>query len=394
MTLTQIIGSALILLFLADVFLTLLYARAGTGLLAPHWNRAVWAMFCAVARRFGEPRGAILSYAGPLIVVSLIGLWALGLTVGVALVIWPELGGAVRSSSGETSTDFSTALFVAGSSLSIVGGGSDYGPHTAGTRVLFLVNSLIGASVLSLVVSCLVQVYSAFRERNALAHTVDLLTDGTGDAAMLLARLGPDGNFSDATSQLSNLARSLAAIKEAHHFYPLLFYFRLRKPLYSIPRVTFILLDLITLVDTALDRDKYGVFVRSSAVRSVRRCALLLLDTLDLNLSGSVGHAAPPLRSGHAAFTAATETLRHAGIEPRAGGDDYADQRAEWEPLVRRVAASLCEPFEDVDRRHSTDETTTAERSAVGSRPRRSPTLLNETGRIAKEGRRDERRFH
>jgi hypothetical protein len=69
---------------------------------------------------------------------------------------------------GQYATDFVTALLVAGNSLSIVGGG-DYAPHTTGTRLLFLFNSLIGASVLSLVLSYLVQVYSALRERNALA---------------------------------------------------------------------------------------------------------------------------------------------------------------------------------------------------------------------------------
>ncbi|MDR6787564.1 hypothetical protein J2Y58_000905 [Sphingomonas sp. BE138] len=34
--------------------------------------------------------------------------------------------------------------------------------------------------------SYLVQVYSALRERNALALAVDLMTDGTGDAAVTL----------------------------------------------------------------------------------------------------------------------------------------------------------------------------------------------------------------
>lgn len=42
MMLEQIVGAAPILLFLGDIFLTVLYARAGTGWLAPHWSRAVW----------------------------------------------------------------------------------------------------------------------------------------------------------------------------------------------------------------------------------------------------------------------------------------------------------------------------------------------------------------
>jgi hypothetical protein len=71
----------------------------------------------------------------------------MGLTVGAALIIRPELGDAIRPSSGDTPTDFVTALLVAGNSLSIVGSG-DHAPHTTGTRVLFC-SIRIGASVLS-----------------------------------------------------------------------------------------------------------------------------------------------------------------------------------------------------------------------------------------------------
>ncbi len=213
--------------------------------------------------------------------VSLIGFWALGLTVGAALVIRPELGNAIRPSSGDTPSDFITALLVAGNSLSIVGGGSSYEPHTAGTRILFLINSLIGASVLSLLLSYLVQVYSALRERNALALTIHLMTGGTGDAAEMLARLAPDGDCSDATSELGNLARSLAATKEAHHFYPLLFYFRFEDPLYAVSRFSFVLLDLVTLIETALDERRCGSLVHSAPVTSLRQGTLLLLETLD-----------------------------------------------------------------------------------------------------------------
>ena len=39
--------------------------------------------------------GAALSYAEPLIVVSLIGFWSFGLTLGAALIIRPELGTAI-----------------------------------------------------------------------------------------------------------------------------------------------------------------------------------------------------------------------------------------------------------------------------------------------------------
>jgi hypothetical protein len=355
MTLEQVAGAALMLLFLADIFLTVLYARAGTGLLAPYWNRAIWTSIRAVAKLFGKRRATILSFAGPLIVVLLIGFWALGLTVGTALVIRPELGTAIRPSNGSTPTDFVTAMLVAGNSLSIVGSG-DYAPHTTGTRILYLLNSLIGASILSLVLSYLVQVYSGLRERNALALTIDLMTDSSGDAATMLARLMPGGECSDATSELGNLARSLAATKEAHHFYPLLFYFRFKEPFYSVSRFSFVLLDLTTLIENALDRQRYGTLVDSAPVASLRQGALLLVETLDRNFPSARN------RSGEAAetwldrqsYVAATGTLARSAIATRPDGiEGYAVARQQWEPVVRRVTPALGYAMEEIDRRRT-----------------------------------------
>jgi hypothetical protein len=90
MTFEQMGGAALMALFLADIFLTVLYARAGTGLLAPHWNRCVWLMVSGVAKMAGRYRSAVLSFAGPLIVIALIAFWALGLTLAAAFIVRPE----------------------------------------------------------------------------------------------------------------------------------------------------------------------------------------------------------------------------------------------------------------------------------------------------------------
>jgi hypothetical protein len=350
MTFEQFGGVGLMLLFLADIFLTVLYARAGTGLLAPRWNRLIWAVLSGLSRPLGRRRGTALSFAGPLIVILLIAFWALGLTIGAALVIQPELGDAIRPSSGDTPRDFVTALLVAGNSLSIVGGG-DYSPHTACTRMLFLLNSLIGASVLSLVLSYLVQVYSGLRERNALALTIDLMTGGTGDAAEMLARLAPDGDFTDATSELGNLVRPLVVTKEAHHFYPLLFYFRFTEATYSVSRFTFILLDLATLIDTTIDRGEHGAFTRSAPVGALRQCALLLLGTLDRNfptVKEGAADAAQASRSDES-YAAALETLGRAGIEARPQPGSYVEQRRSWEPLVRRVAPTMGYRMDEID---------------------------------------------
>lgn len=351
-TLEQVSGALLMLLFLADIFLTILYARAGTGLLAPTWNQMVWRALRILA---GRRRGALLSFAGPLIVVLLIGFWALGLTLGAALIIQPELGGAIRPSSGEASTDIVTALLVAGNSLSIVGGG-DYAPHSTATRLVFLANSLIGASVLSMVLSYLVQVYAALRERNALALTVDLMSDGTGEASEMLARLMPDGDASETVSGLDNLVHALAEVKEAHHFYPLLFYFRFHDPLYSVSRTCFVLLDLTMLIDHALDRRRYGAIGRSAATTSLHRGALLLLQTLDRHFATArtPGADAAQAWQDRQSYMAAVQKLAYRGIATRAeGADGYASARRTWEPIVCRVAAAMGYDMAEIDTRRT-----------------------------------------
>ena len=153
-------------------------------------------------------------------------MWGVLLALGSGLVIYPALGRGVESSSGATETDFVTALFVGGSSMSIVGA-SDYGPTSPGYKLLFLFNSLVGMSVTSL--TYLMQVYSALRKRNTLGLMVHAQSGATGDAAELIARWGPRGRYDGGYNNLSALAAQVAAIKETHHFYPVLFYFRFQE---------------------------------------------------------------------------------------------------------------------------------------------------------------------
>ena len=351
MIIEQVVGAAIVLIFLADIFLTVLYARAGTGLLAPRWNRLVWVLLRSFSEPFGRYRGAILSFGGPLIVILLIVFWALGLTVGAALIIQPELGGAIRPSSGNTPRDFVTALLAAGNSLSIVGSG-DYSPHTSGTRILYLINSLIGASVLSLVLSYLVQVYSALRERNALALTVDTMTDCTGAAARALSALGSDGKFQGGYSELANLASSLERVKEAHHFYPLLFYFRFPDPRYSVSRVCFVVLDLATLIHTALDQERLGWLAKSSAVTRLRHDGNLLLKTLEIGLptlGRELGEQRDQADRAKAHYRASCHELERTGLAAKIPDESrYLAERHQWERRILSVAPVLGYTVEDV----------------------------------------------
>ncbi len=158
----QLAGAVVTVVVLLDIFLTVLYARAGTELLSPVVARTIWLVFRVVSRPFGRQRGRVLSFCGPVILVALVFVWAAGLALGAALIMHPHLGGGVRASQGATPTDFMSALYAGASSLSFVGS-SDFTPQSAAFQALYMVNSLIGMSVMSLVLTYVMQIYNALR---------------------------------------------------------------------------------------------------------------------------------------------------------------------------------------------------------------------------------------
>src|SRR3954464_12591068 len=245
-------GTLLMAVVLADVFLTVLYARAGTGVISDRLARLIWVTLRGLAS--DRSRSHLLSFCGPAIVVALLLTWSALLAVGAALIVHPQLGTSITNSNQDTPTDFVTALYVAGSSLSIVGG-SNFAPQSAGTKLLFLLNSVIGTSVISLTITYLMQIYGALRNRNSLCLKIHALSGETGDAAELLAHLFANNQFSAGYNNLSALAAEATDAKEAHHFYPILFYFRFPEPYYSVSRSSLVALDAVSLIKSALPKE-------------------------------------------------------------------------------------------------------------------------------------------
>jgi len=356
--LEQIVGALLMLLILLDVFLTVLYARADAGLFSPRIAKLVWWAFKTISKPFERFRGSILSYCGPAILVMLVFVWALGLTLAAGLIIHPELGTSVRATSGDTARDFITAMYAGGSSISIVGA-SDFTPHTASFRMLFLFNSLVGVSVTSLTLTYLMQVYMALKRRNTLGLGVHLASAETGDAAELIAHLGPEGKFEMGYANLSTLAADMTKAKESHHFYPVLFYFRFRQPFYSVSRFTLVSLDAATLIKSALSDREYGWLKNSGAVEQLWDGARLLLETVsDTFLSGETrGSPHAPdedtCELWRRRYFAALRTLRQAGIQTvddeQAGAEYYVNLRRQWNDYITHMGPVLAYTTQDID---------------------------------------------
>lgn len=372
--LEQASGCLVLAVVLLDVFLDVLYARLGTGILAPRISRIVWRVFLWGSRPLGRHRRVAMAFCGPVILGVLVGTWALGLTLGTALVIHPALGTAIRATSGATPTDFVTAMYVGGSSVSIVGA-SNFSPQTRAFKLFFLFNSLVGLSVVSLTLTYLMQVYSALQKRNALGLRVYLFSAQREDAAELIARLGPYGQFQGGYSNLSELSGSVAEMKELHHFYPVLFYFRFPMTYYSVSSICAVSLDAVSLISSALDERKYGWLQDSGAVTELWAASRLAITSLAATfLSEGAADPEPPSAEARERwerrYGIAVRRLQQAGIktvaDEQAGVRAYVALRAEWDGVVGQLASALAYTRDEVD-----PAGTHPERKVNGPRPRK-----------------------
>jgi hypothetical protein len=367
--LQQIIGILIVLVILLDVFLTVLYARMGSGLISPQLAQAIWRVFRVVARSFPRYCDRIASFCGPVILVSLVFMWMGGLTLGNALLFHPVLGSAIRSSRGKTPTDFVSALYAGGSSISIVGS-ADFSPDVSRYRLVYLFNSIVGLSVTSLTLTYLMQIYSQLQHRNTFALKVYLTTCETGDAAVLVAGLAPGGEWSHGTSVLWELAAEIAATKEAHHFYPVLFYMRFAQPYYSLSFLTLVLLDAVSIMRSTLG-DQYNAVKQLRALDQIWHGSLILLTSLEktfLPESPLSPHKPDLAEVGRweERLHHATALLEAAGLCTSERSDaraKYVDLRTQWNGHIQRLAPSMLYSMQEIDaaiyaaRRHDASET-------------------------------------
>jgi hypothetical protein len=181
---------------------------------------------------------------------------------------------------------------------------------------------------------------------------------GTGDAAVLLAGLGPGDDFSRGQSQLAMLAAETTAVYESHHFYSVLVYFRFREPYYAMGRGTLMSMELVTLIDTALDDRQHGWLRASGAVTQLREGAMhALAEFAGVYLPGgppAVGDQDQRVTAAwQRRYHAAVDHLRRAGIsvtpDEQDGADRYVALRRGWDSYVMGFAHYMEHEYQEID---------------------------------------------
>ncbi len=346
-------GAVLGIVVLADIFLLILYARANKTIISTPLAHSAWRGFVGISKLFGRWREYLLAFSGPVILVMVLAVWALLLALAIALIVQPNLGTGIRATQGRTPMDFITALYVGGISLSFIGA-SDFSPQSAFFRVFYLLTSLLGVSLVSLEVTFLMQLYTSLQERNVLGLKAHVLSSETGDAAEVIARLGPQGQFEEGYQILADWADKTTQVRESHHFYPMLFYFRFRQPYYSVSRTALTALDTITLIRSALDDEEYGWFKQSAPVDHLWRGTLMEMKTLAQTFLPKVVIDVPPdeqtRRRWQRRYEAGVERLRRAGIKTTTSGlEKYVSLRRQWDRYITLLAPQFAYDMDEID---------------------------------------------
>ncbi len=347
------IGVLLVIAVLLDVFLIVLYARTNTGVISRLVAHTLWRGFVAAGKRLGPQQSKLLEFSGPLILLSVLAAWAILLCVGVALIIQPNLGTGIKAMQGQTPQDFITALYVAGTSLAFVGA-ADFAPQSTPFQILFLVTSLMGISMASLTITYLMQLYQNLLMRNAYGLQVHLLSGETGDAAVLLSQLAPQGRLEAGYNTLVDWAGRLPEVKESHAFYDMLFYFRFHEKFYSVSRTALVSLDTVALIHSALDEKEAGWVKRTGAVSELERGTLEELKTLRRVFLGRDEQPPPPdeprKELWRKRYRQALPVLEQAGLKvDKSGAERYVQLRSQWDGYIRQLAPSYAYDLKDID---------------------------------------------
>ncbi|WP_416672399.1 potassium channel family protein [Egbenema bharatensis] len=155
---------------------------------------------------------------------------------------------------GATPTDFITALYYSGFSLSTLGTG-DIVPQTGVYRLLMILQAILGFSVVTMTLTFFMSVYSQLIQRNSFASSLHYRTAATADATELLIGLSSGGQFGSSAEQtISNTAQQVLTLIEAQHNYAALGYFRFQESHYALGRILFLVMDTATLIHSALAR--------------------------------------------------------------------------------------------------------------------------------------------
>jgi hypothetical protein len=214
-----IIGLVLLWVILWDGFEVIILPRRVTRRirLSRMFYRSTWFLWSRLARRIrtNKRRERYLSFYGPLSLLLLIVVWAVGLIVAFALMQW---------AAAPPQTGFPESLYMSGSTFITLGLGD--APRTPLARFVTVLEAATGFGFLALVISYLPVLYQAFSRRETNILLLDARAGSPPTAAELFRRYAAGHGLGALNQLLQEWEIWSADLLESYISFPVLAYFR------------------------------------------------------------------------------------------------------------------------------------------------------------------------
>ena len=219
-------GAAIFLIVLWDAFEAIILPRRVTRKfrLARLFYRSTWMTWRFVTARITsrKVREALLGFYGPLSLLVLVGVWALGLVLGFGLMQYGA-GSAVVVTGGQAG--FLTDIYLSGTTFFTLGLG-DVVPHSTLSRALVVAEAGFGFGFLAAVIGYLPFIYGSFSKREVNISLLDSRAGTPPTAGELLRRHSYVHGQDALRVLLKDWELWCAELMESHLSYPVLAYFR------------------------------------------------------------------------------------------------------------------------------------------------------------------------
>jgi hypothetical protein len=221
-----IVGVAIFVIVVWDAFEAVILPRRVTRKfrLTRLFFRATWGFwtFATSLIPSRKTRETLIGVYGPISLLILMGVWAVGLVLGFGLMQYGA-GSAVVVAGAKAG--FGIDVYLSGTTFFTLGLG-DVVPHSALARFLVVTEAGFGFGFLAAVIAYLPFIYGSFSKREVDISLLDARAGTPPTAGELLRRHSYDGGLEALRELLKDWELWSAELMESHLSYPMLAYFR------------------------------------------------------------------------------------------------------------------------------------------------------------------------
>jgi hypothetical protein len=330
-------GAALFSIVLWDAFEAIILPRRVTRKfrLTRLFFRSTWAVWKFVVNLVParKPREALLGFYGPLSLLLLIGVWAIGLVLGFGLMQYGTGSALIASGSPP---GFWTDLYLSGTTFFTLGLG-DVIPHSGLARALVVTEAGFGFGFLASIIGYLPFIYGSFSQREVNISLLDSRAGTPPTAGELLRRHSYEGGEDALRELLKDWELWSAELMESHLSYPVLAYFRSQHDNQSWIASLTAILDTCALLKVGIDD---ACTRQAELTFAIARHAVVDLS----QVFGTEPKALPHERLTAADLSHIRDTLAQHGLKLKDG--EEADRklialRGMYEPYIFALATYL-----------------------------------------------------